>query len=207
MITTHAIWLQSFRPLNYLYVVFLENEGAVVPECEKEGLSDVPTEKCNNTEVPAETSGVNGLYDLADIITDRRAVSSISCIEKYGYLTKHYCPLDQESLFKKKVVKNRETKTLSYQLSWIRSKWWHACSKELQDGLCKACILFDNFTANVPRGNFGKNAFQNVSQSEKISEHKTKDYHNKALEKVRNFVMTFEDKTKAVTHGKHENNK
>ena len=54
---------------------------------------------------------VNGSYNLADIITGRRTVSSLSCIEKYGYLTKHYCPLDQESLFKKKVVKSGETKT------------------------------------------------------------------------------------------------
>ena len=55
---------------------------------------------------------VNGSYNSADIITGRRTVSSLSCIEKYGYFTKHYCPLDQESLFKKAVVKSGETKTL-----------------------------------------------------------------------------------------------
>ena len=116
----------------------------LVFQCEKEDLSCVPGEKCNDTEVPAENcktfdgehfAEVNGSYDLADIITGRRTVSSLSCIEKYGYLTKHYCPSEQEYLFKKKVVKNGATKTLSYQLSWIKSKWWHAYSKELQGGL------------------------------------------------------------------------
>ena len=72
---------------------------------------------------------------------------------------------------------------------------------------CKACILLDGFATNAPRGNFVKNAFQNVSKSEKISEHEAKDYHNKTLEKARNFVITFEDPDKAVTHDKHENDK
>lgn len=46
-------------------------------------------EKCNDIEVPAETSEifdgkhgaeVNGPYDLAHIITGRKTVSSLSCI-------------------------------------------------------------------------------------------------------------------------------
>ena len=49
-------------------------------------------EKCNETEFPAETyetfdgehfAEVNGSYNSADIITGRRTVSSLSCIEKY----------------------------------------------------------------------------------------------------------------------------
>ena len=122
---------------------------------------------------------------MADIITGRRTVSSLSCIEKYGYLTKHYCPSDQESLFKKKVFKSGETKTLSYQLSWIKGKWWYASSKELQSGHCKVCILFDDVAADAPKGNSVKKAFQNVSKSEKISEHEKKDRHNKALENAK----------------------
>ena len=165
----------------------------------KKALSDKPREKCNEAEVPAETSEtwwwtevfthhfaeVNGSYNLADIITGRRTVSSLSCIENYGYLTKHYCPSDQESLFKKKVFKSGETKTLSYQLSWIKGKWWYASSKELQSGHCKVCILFDDVAANAPKGNSVKKAFQNVSKSEKISEHEKKDRHNKALENAK----------------------
>ena len=41
----------------------------------------------------------------------------------------------------------------------------------------------------------------------KNSEHETKDYHNKALEKAKNIVMTFADPTKAVSHDKQENDK
>ena len=121
---------------------------------------------------------VNVSYNLANIITGRRTVSSLSCIEKYWYLTKHYCPSDQESLFKKKNLKRGETKTLSYQLLWIKSKWWYASSKELQGGHCKVCILFDDFVANAPKENSVKNAFQNVSKSAKISEHEKKNCHN-----------------------------
>ena len=53
--------------------------------------------------------------------------------------------------------------------------------------------------SNLPRGNFAKNAFGNVSKYEKFSELETKDYHNKALEKANNFGMTFDDPTKAMT--------
>ena len=131
----------------------------------------MPGEKCNDIEVLAETSEtfngehcaeVNGPYDLADIITGWRTVSILSCIEKHGYLTKHYFPLDQEFL---------------YRLSWIKSKWWH--------------------TYNMK--------YFIILVLQKISEHETKDYHNKALEKAKNFVITFEDPTKVVTQDKHEN--
>ena len=87
-------------------------------------------------------------------------------------------------MFKKKNLKRGETKTLSYQLSWIKSKWWYASSKELQGGHCKVCILFDDFVANAPKENSVKNAFQNVSKSAKISEHEKNDCHNKILEKA-----------------------
>ena len=54
-----------------------ENESVAVLEHEKEALNDVPGEKCNEIEVPAETSEifdgehyveVNGPYNLADIM-------------------------------------------------------------------------------------------------------------------------------------------
>ena len=90
-----------------------------------------------------------------------------------------YCSSDQEFLFKKKVVESGETKTLSYQLSWIISKWWHTYSMK----------------------------YFIISVFEKISEHKTKHDHIKALEKAKTFIMTFEDPTKAVTYDTHKNDK
>ena len=56
----------------------------------------VETSETFDGEHCAEINGPNG---LVDIITGRRTVSSLSCIKKYGYLTKHYSPLDRESLF------------------------------------------------------------------------------------------------------------
>ena len=82
-------------------------------------------------------------------------------------------------MFKKKVVESGETKTLSYQLSWIISKWWHTYSMK----------------------------YFIISVFEKISEHKTKHDHIKALEKAKTFIMTFEDPTKAVTYDTQKNDK
>ena len=85
-----------------------KNKGVAVPEYEKEALNDLAGEKCIDIEIHAETSEtvdsthcaeVNSPYDLTDIITDRRTVSSLSSNEKYEYLTKHYCPSDEEFLF------------------------------------------------------------------------------------------------------------
>ena len=79
--------------------------------------------------------------------------------------------------------------------------------KKPQDGHCKLCILLDDFATNAPKGKSVKNAFQNVSKSEKISEREKKDCLNKALEKAKKFVIIFEDQTKAVTHDKYDNDK
>lgn len=78
----------------------------------------MPGVKSKDNEVPAETSETFGSEHCAE-----EGPYDFSCIEKYGYLAKHTCPLDQESLFTKKVVKSEQTKTLSYQLSWIKGKW------------------------------------------------------------------------------------
>ena len=54
-------------------------------------------------------------------------------------------------------------------------------SKELSGDLCKACRLFDKSTIN--RGIFVKNAFQDVSKPEKITEHAGLHYHLAVMEK------------------------
>ena len=62
------------------------------------------------------------VFDLPDVITGRKIVSELTREEKYYYLTKHYCPKDQNSLFKKQCIKGGETKNLTYQLLWIQNK-------------------------------------------------------------------------------------
>ena len=69
--------------------------------------------------------------------------------------------------FKKKVVKSGETKTLSYQLSQTKRKWWYTYSMKY--------FMVSVFLKNL--------------------EHETKDYLDRALEKAKKIVMTFEDPT------------
>ena len=105
------------------------------------------------------------ICDLADIVTARKVLSTLSDVEKYQYLTKHYSPTDKVSLFQKRVQKGGETKTLTYQLSWIQKNDWHVYSKELQEGLYKYCALFDD-DGTHQRGKFLKTVFQNIGKSE-----------------------------------------
>ena len=49
-------------------------------------------------------------------------MSTLSGMEKYQYLTKHYCPTDKWSLFQKRVQKGGETKTLITQLAMDSKK-------------------------------------------------------------------------------------
>ena len=127
--------------------------------------------------------------------------------EKYCYLTKHYCPKYQNSLYKKQCIKGGEAKNLTYQISWIQNKLWHVYSKELQGGLCKVCVLIDQTSGSKPRGEFVKTVFQDVRKSEKIAKHETKEHHKDALEKAKEFLELYEDPTKLVTHGKNSDEK
>ena len=85
----------------------------------------------------------NSVFDLADVITGHKIVSELTREEKYHYLTKHYCPKDQSSLFKNQCIKGGETKNLTHQLSRIQNKPRHVYTKKLQDGLCKVCALYN----------------------------------------------------------------
>ena len=99
-------------------------------------------------------------------------------MEKYQYLTKHYCPTDKWVIFQKTVQKRGETKTLTTQLPWIQKNDWHIYSKELQEGLCKYCVLFyDDDTWQHDK--FVKTVFHGNGKSEKIKEHKLTEYDKK----------------------------
>ena len=104
-------------------------------------------------------------------------------------------------------MRGGQTKNLTYQLSWLTSKSWHVYSKELEGGLCKACVLFDENSGSKLRGRFVKTAFQDVGKSEKISEHESKDYHIHAMEKAKAFIEIFEDPTKNVLYDRNADQK
>ena len=92
----------------------------------------------------------------------RKVLSTLRDVEKYQYLTKHYCLTEKSSLFQKRVQKGGGAKTLTYRLLWIRKNDWQVYSKELQGGLCKYCVLFED-DDNQQRGKFVKTVFQ-ISQ-------------------------------------------
>ena len=131
-------------------------------------------------------------------------MSTLSDVEKYQYLTKHYCPTDKLSLFQKTVQKGGETKTLTYQLSWIQKNGLHFYSKDLQAGLCKYCVLFDDDDTWQCR-KFVKTIFQDIGKSEKIKEHQLTEYHKRNAGKTKHFIAVFEDRTEAVSYDKNEN--
>ena len=65
----------------------------------------------------------NSFFDLDDVIADRKIVSELTHEGKYYYLTKHYCPKDQNLLHKKKCIKGGEPKT--ERISFCRFKTNH----------------------------------------------------------------------------------
>ena len=64
----------------------------------------------------------DSIIDLNNVITGHDIVSELTREEMYYYPTKHYCPIDQNSLFKKQCIKGGETKNLTCQLSYIQNK-------------------------------------------------------------------------------------
>ena len=83
-------------------------------------------------------------------------------------------------------------------MKWLEENPWLVRSKELEGGLCKFCVLFNEKDAN--RAIFVKRAFQDVGKPEKIREHAEPKYHNENLTLGHSFVMSFEDPGKNVDY-------
>ena len=81
-------------------------EGILLNEniCDSQSKTRAFEEENNVTE--------NSVFDLADVITGRKIVGELNREEKYYYLTKHYCPKDGNSLFKKQCIKEGEAKNV-----------------------------------------------------------------------------------------------
>ena len=74
------------------------------------------TGKCSDDS--KELHNVNSIPEspicgFADIVMGRKILSTLSDVEKYQYLTKHYCPTDESLLFQKRVQQGGETKILT----------------------------------------------------------------------------------------------
>ena len=70
--------------------------------CDSQSKTETFQEKNNVTE--------NSFFDLDDVIVDRKIVSELTHEGQYNYLTRHYCPKDQNLLHKKNVFKEENLK-------------------------------------------------------------------------------------------------
>ena len=56
---------------------------------------------------------------------------------------------------------------LCFKHKWLKDKPWHVYNKELKEGLCKACILFDK-ADEINRGAFVRGAYKDLNKPERI---------------------------------------
>ena len=120
-------------------------------------------------------------------MTDRKTVSSLLPQEMYEYCKNHYVPTSNEVLLQKEYLMGGTKKKLSEQLSWLKS--WHVYSKELEHGLCKVCILFDENKTSSLRVSCVKNDFYDFTENEGIETIKEN-------EKKRNLFGTLKNQLK-----------
>ena len=177
-----------------------ENNVTVLHEVENSEISAQAHNQILSETEFSPSSSSSKVYDLADVVTGRKNVSTLMDEEKYHYFKHHYQPTSESCMFQKVVSKGKKTWTLRYQLSWLCERSWHVYSKELEGGSCKVCVLFDDCMG--VRGNFMKNAFQNISKSEKIALHEQTEYHQKAMERATLFLNSYENPEQRVDHDK-----
>ena len=138
--------------------------------------------------------------DFTDTVTVRKKRETLNRDEKYRYYKNHLTPGQKDQLYQKNVTKKGQAFNFSFKYKWLTDHPWHAYSKELSGGMCKACVLFDKSTTN--RGIFVKNVFQDVSKPEKITEHAGLHYHLAAMVELERFIKGYKDPTTNVDFDK-----
>ena len=134
--------------------------------------------------------------DLADIVTGRKMREALNRDEKYRYYKNNFTPGEKHQFYQKNIRKKGQVLNLNFKYKWLADHPWHVYSKELSDGLCKACVLFDKSATNC--GIFVKNVFQGVSKPEKITEHAGLHYNLAAMVEAERFIKGYEDPTTNV---------
>ena len=113
----------------------------------------------------------------------------------YGYFKHQKTPSENEDLFKKQVTKKTgKPFVLRFKHKWLKENSWHVYSKELKEGLCKACILFYK-ADEINRRIFVKRTYQDLRKPEKILEHTQTKYHNDAMICAQQFIDSYENPT------------
>ena len=162
------------------------------PQSASSSSHDPSKDKTSTQDNSVPNATVSKSYDLADIVNGRIKVKDLPREEIYNYYTKQEFPSENDILYSETFTKSGKSFKLSYKRKWLTDHKWHVYSKELDGGLCKACVLFDD-PNNVNRGSFVKSAFQNISKPEKVPYHETLQYHQDNLTAAKQFVKAYED--------------
>ena len=134
-------------------------------------MSAITTENSpvhDETPKKMETQENNSTIDLVKLLSGEKSRSSLTVKEIYDYLKNHHVPMKGDTLFKKLGANKSSSFFLSFKMKWLKENPWLVNNKELEGGLCKFCVLFDE--KDSKQGIFVKRTFQVAGKSEKIRE-------------------------------------
>ena len=155
----------------------------------------------DQSETPELDAGkLSMIVDLADVISGIKRRKELKNDEIYQFYKNHFVPTKNDQLSHTVVTKKCSTYKLYFKMNWLDENSWLVYSKELEGGLCKACVLFDPVEDSVNRGIFVKKVFRDFGKPEKIREHGQTQYHNEAILRAQEFMRAYEDPTTHVDH-------
>ena len=141
----------------------------------------------------------NYTIDLGKIIVNEVKRDTLTRDQIYRYFKHQKTPSENEDLFKKQVAKAGKTFVLRFKHKWLKENSWHVYSKELKEGLCKACILFYK-TDEINGAISVKRTYQDLKKPEKILEHTQTKYHNDAMICAQQFIDSYENPTENIDY-------
>ena len=139
-------------------------------------------------------------YMVTDIVNGRKKREALNRDGKYRYCKYHFKLGQKEQLSQKNMSKKGQTFNLRFKYKWLVHQPWHVYSKEMSDGLCKACVFFHKSTTNSEI--FLKNVFQDVKKPKKITEHAGLLYRLAAMVEAERFIKGYEDSATNVDFDK-----
>lgn len=115
-------------------------------------------EQC--TELTSKCNAQRKVFDLADIVMERKLVFSLLLPRKSMRITKIMFQRPMKCCYKK-ILKGWQKE--SYPISYTVSRTGMFIAT-----LCRVCIFFNENKTDILKGNFVKNTFQNLGKSEKF---------------------------------------
>ena len=98
----------------------------------------------DQSETPELDAGkLSVIVALADVISSVKRRKELKNDEIYQFYKNHFVPTKNDQLSHTVVTKKCSTYKLYFKMNWLDENPWLVYSKELEGGLCKACVLFD----------------------------------------------------------------